>query len=173
MGHHKTTGYALREAIKQQELRRDTAARTFGGTLKAFKDQTKEAPTLVVKTFLTAELAIAKLQTAQMRYNLAVRVDVLGDGMTLAEAIKRVGGIARAEKMWRSAAGPKPNRYGGLDEDDVRDSTREHAQATITPTEAVKLAAGMAKRTGAIRQAIAVANAQEMVIEDLDPALFE
>ncbi len=168
----KTTGYALREAIKQFELRRDTAARAFNGTLKAFPDDKKDKPTEVVAQFLTAEKAISRLQVAQMRYNLVVTVEVQGEKMTLAEAIKRIGGDARAEKMWRSAAGPAPERYG-YNNDDVRDPNQVRATATITAGEATKLASGAAKRAGAFRAAIAVGNAREIELEDLDPALFE
>ena len=169
----KTTGYALREAIKQHELRRDTAARMFDGSLRKFPNEDKEHPTKVVEQFLTAERAISKLQTAQMRYNLAVIVDVQGEKLTLAEAIKRIGGEARVEKMWRSAAGPKPDRYGGYRNDDERDPSKVIAAATVSPSEATKLASTTAKRSGAFRAAIATGNAREVEIEDLDARLFE
>lgn len=68
----KITGYAIREAIKQQELRRDTASRTFADTLKVFPGEEKDSPETVVAAFLTAEKAIARLQTAQARYNILV-----------------------------------------------------------------------------------------------------
>jgi len=61
----KTTGWSLREAIKQQELRRDTAARAFNGTLKKFDDESKQTPQEVVVQFLAAEQAIAQLQVAR------------------------------------------------------------------------------------------------------------
>jgi len=178
----KTTGYALREAIKQHELRRDTAARAFQGSLKAFPGEDKETPVQVVDAFLKAEQSIAKLQTAQARYNLTVRVEVAGLGhylgdkttITLSEAIKSIGGIARAEKMWRSAAGPKPDRYGGYrDNEDELDPTKVRSKATITASKAVELASLVAKRAGSLRAAIATANAREVEIEDLDPTLFE
>ncbi len=168
----KVTGYQLREAIKEQELLRDTAARSFAGTLKAFPDETKEAPEAVVAAFRKAETNVSRLQTAQMRYNLAVTVPVLTETMTLAEAIKRVGGEARAEKMWRSAAGPVPDRYGGIHEDNVRDPTQVRATSTITPKVATTHASQAAKRAGAFRQAIATGNAQAVDIQDLDVSLF-
>ncbi len=177
----KTTGYALREAIKLQELRRDTAARAFNGSLKAFpqpaelasKVPVKETPQQVVAVFLKAEASIAKLQVAQARYNLLVTVTVEGVTLTLSEAIKSIGGVARAEKMWRTAAGPKPDRYASYSNEDEIDPTKLRAIPTITPTEAVKLAAQVAKRAGALRAGIATGNTREVEIEDLDPALFE
>jgi hypothetical protein len=169
----KTTGYGLREAIKQHELRRDTASRAFAGTLKSFADEKKEKPQEVVIRFLAAEKAIARLQTAQMRYNLLIEVEVQTEKMSLAEAIKRIGADARVEKMWRSAIGPAPDRYGSFHNEDVRDPNQVRATATITPTDATKLASQAAKRAGAFRAAIATGNAREVEIEGLDPALFE
>lgn len=169
----KTTGYALREALKQHELLRDTASRAFDGSLKKFDDEEKETSQSVVEQFLIAERAIAKLQVAQMRFNLAVQVDVLGEKMSLGEAIKRVGGEGRAEKMWRSATGPKNDRYSYGSNADERDPSKIVAKPTITAGEATKLASAAAKRAGAFRAAIATGNAREVEIEDLDSTLFE
>jgi hypothetical protein len=172
----KVTGYMLREAIKRHELRRDVAARSFNDSLKAFPGEVKDNPADIVEQFLAAERATAALQTAQMRYNLAVKIDLYGHGwdrttMTLAEAIKLIGGEGRVEKMWRSAAGPsKKDRYYS---DDEIDPSHIRAQPTIKPQEAVKLATVAGKRAGALRAAIATANATEVEIEDLSPALFE
>jgi len=167
----KTTGYALREAIKQQELLRETAARSFNTTLKVFPGEDKDSPTAVMDAMLRAETAIARLQTAQMRYNLMVTVQVDGSKSPLAVAVKLVGGVARAEKMWRSAAAPKEDRYGYRN-DDERDPNQVRASATISTQETLKHATVMAKRSAALRQAIAVANATEVEIEDLEPSLF-
>jgi len=168
----KITGYKLREAIKQQELLRDTAASMFDDTLKVFPGETKSAPQDVVKAFLVAETNVAKLQTAQMRFNLAVKVDILGEKMSLAEAIKRVGGQGRVEKMWRSAANSKRKDRYGYDDDEL-DPTKVRSTLTITPDAAVKLASSAGRVAGAYRAAIATANAQEVDIEDVTPELFE
>jgi hypothetical protein len=168
----KTTGYDLREAIKQHELRRDTAARGFNGALKKFPGEEKQSPESIVEAFTAAEVAITTLQTAQMRYNLAVTVTASGKTMPLALAIKLVGGIARVEKMWRSVAGPKEDRYG-YSHDDVRDPNQLRAVPTVPAGTALKLASAAAKRSSALRKAIAVGNATEVEIEGLDAALFE
>lgn len=176
----KVTGYQLREAIKQHELRRDTSAGEFAGSLKKFPEEVKDEPVKVVERFLAAEGAIAQLQVAQMRYNLAVTVDydlplqpAVRGRITLAEAIKRVGGEGRVEKMWRTATSPKTDRYGGYRDEDERDPTRVRAVTTISTSETVKLATVAGKRAGALRAAIATANAKEVEIEDLSGALFE
>ena len=169
----KVTGYMLREAIKQHELRRDTASQSFNGSLKKFPDEEKPTPQAVVEQFLAAEAAIARLQVSQMRYNLEVKVNVAGEVMTLGEAIKRVGGLGRAEKMWRLAAGPKKDRYGSDYEQDEIDPAKVRSQATLTVNEAVKLAARAGKQAGAMRAAIATANATEIEVSDLSPVHFE
>lgn len=171
----KVTGYMLREAIKQHELRRDTASRAFDGSLKKFPDEEKEPPHKIIETFTHAEHAIAALQEAQMRYNLMVEVefdmpDRPKTRMTLAKAIKLVGGAGRVEKMWRSATSPKKDRYR---DDDEIDPTFIRAVPTITPSEAVKQATLAGKGAGALRAAIATANAVPIEIESLSPALFE
>lgn len=167
----KTTGYGLREAIKFHKLRSEEAASSFDSTLKVFSGDTKEAPQAVVERYLAAETAVSRLQTAQAELNLLVKVTVDGDTITLSEAIKRIGGLGRAEKMWRSVASPKKDRYSTFE--DTRDSTREHAKSTITTTEASALASKVAKTAGRFRAAISTANTVEVDIIDLDPALFE
>jgi hypothetical protein len=168
----KTTGYGLREAIKFHKLRSDEAAASFDGTLKAFADDKKDSPQTVVTRYLSAEACIARLQTAQAEYNLSVPVTVDGVTITLSEAIKRIGGLGRAEKMWRSVSNPKKDRYSSPYEDS-RDPTRETAKPTITTTEALALSSGTAKRASRLRAAIATANTVEVELKDLDPALFE
>lgn len=168
----KVTGWALREAIKEQELRRDTAARAFAGTLKRFPDEQKDDPRKIVGQFLTAEAAVAKLQVAQTRYNLMVTLSFESETITLCEAVKRIGGLGRAEKMWRSATGSKPDRYSYGNED-VRDPNQVRAISTVTVNEAAGLASAQAKIAGRLRAAIATANAREVEIESLDATLFE
>lgn len=168
----KTTGWALREAIKQNELRKDTAARAFGTTLMTFVGEGKPSPQTVMAQFLKAEETIAKLQVAQARYNLMVTVNLEGETITLCEAVKRIGGLGRAEKMWRTATGSKPDRYSYRDEN-VRNPNEVRAQPTISVNEAAEKASAQAKVAGRLRAAIATANAREVEIENLDASLFE
>jgi hypothetical protein len=168
----KITGYGLREAIKFHKLRSDEAAASFDSTLKVFKEDSKESPQSVVERYLSAESAVARLQTAQAEYNLKVTMTTDRGAISLSEGIKLIGGLGRAEKMWRSAASPKKDRYGSSFED-TRDPTREHAKPTITTTEAAALASKVAKIASRLRAAIATANTVELDIIDLDPTLFE
>ena len=167
----KISGYGLREAIKQHELRRDTAAGSFNGALMKWPGETKDTPQEVVTAFLEGEAAIAQLQTAQMRYNLAVTIEHEGQTLTLAEGIKRLGGLARAEKMWRSVATPKAERYGSPMDARERSEGVVTTVPTVSTSEAVRLAQKAAKVAGALRAQIATANAV-LVELDLSPTLL-
>jgi len=169
----KVDGYALREAIKQWELRKGAAEQAFKGSLNRFPgEEAKEAPQQVVASFSQAEEAIATLQVAQMRYNLAVTVSVSGETMPLAKAIKMIGGEGRVEKMWKTAAAPQ-ERISCFDDRLTRDPTQERAVPTMTQKDLVRHAASASKRCGSFRAAIATANATSIDITDLNPRLFE
>ncbi len=167
----KITGYKLQHKLRELAHQRDIAAARFGKSLWAFEDQQKATPQEVMAAYRDAEERIAKLQTAQGQYNLALTVIVLGDPMTLSEAVKRVGSAGRMEKMWRSFASPKEDRYGMHDES-TRETGVERAERRVTEDEAAALALKAARFASALRESIQVANATEIEIE-LDPALFE
>lgn len=168
----KTTGWQLKEALGAWELRKKSAEKLFPESLHTFKGETKDRPESIVGDFLKAEQAIARLQVAQMRYNLTVKVKVLDETMTLAEAIKLVGGAGRVEKMWGSVNPDRTRSYMpeyGL----TRDPNQERAEQVISVKEGTKLAEQARKRASGFRAAINGGNAQEVDIENLDPNLFE
>jgi hypothetical protein len=168
----KITGYKLREAIKTWELRRQIAENSFTESLTKFPDEKKQTPEQVHAMFVQADRSIAKLNTAQARYNLVVNVEAMGQKMTLCEAIKTVGGAGRAQKLWENAASQKrrSSLYGG---DDVRKDDEIRAERTISHEAAVKQATQAAKFAGQLRAAIASANVTDVEIEDLEATLFE
>jgi hypothetical protein len=169
------TGYRIREALRRQQLRRDTAAGQFHSSLHAFPDQTepKATPDQVVARIQQAETSIARLQVAQTRYNLAVRVDVAGEGrLSLLECIKRIGGLGRVEKRWREAATVKEDRYG-YGSNLTRDKDQVVAVRQISLEDASARTEAVDRKLATLREAIAVGNAQQIGIEDLDAALFE
>lgn len=166
----KITGYRLQHTLRELAHTRDIAAGQFDDSLKVFPGEMKARPQDIMTAYLDAEGKIARLQTGQALYNLKVQVDVLGKRMTLSEAVKLVGGAGRAEKMWRSVAAPKKDRYSY--ERDTRDATAVVATATVTTAEAATLAKEAARWASALREAIQTGNATEIEME-LDPALFE
>jgi hypothetical protein len=166
----KVTGYKFQHALRELGHVSDIAAGQFNDSLKVFPDDVKTHPTEVMARYQAAEAKIAKLQTLQAQYNLDVTVQVQGQPMTLSEAVKLVGGAGRAEKMWRSVAAPKQDRYGG--DRDTRDAGVVVAQKVISTEEAAGHAKAAARWASALREAIQVGNATEMEFP-VDEALFE
>lgn len=170
----KVTGYLIREAIKRHELRRDTSAKTFPEVLHSFVGDNKHTPDEIIARFRASEDAVAALQVAQARYNLIIEITALDQKMTLMEAVKRIGGAGRLEKMWRDSVIPKSDRYSYRDESMERDTTKVYAKPTMTQDEREDRANKAASRASAIRAAIAAGNATEVDAEaiGLDPKLF-
>lgn len=162
----KISGYALREALRRWQLRRDTALSQFDGSLRKFQDEDKDPPVQIMERLTRAESVIAVLQEQQTRYNLTVKVSPQGlEPMTLLRAVKLIGGIGRQEKLWRNVAAPtKSSRVFG-ERQDVRDKDQEVARATITVKDASDRAAQIARISGSLRAAIATANASEVELE--------
>ena len=170
----KVTGYAIREALRRWQLRRDTADSQFKGTLMRFKDEVKASPLDVIQKIADAEVAVAKLQVLQTVYNSRVTVSVegVGSNLTLLECIKRFGGLGRVEKHWRDAATEKPDRYG-LTDRSVREEGQVYAERAISFEDASRQAIVTGLLLGKLREAVAVGNAREIEFESLDATLFE
>ena len=168
----KVTGYKLQHALREMAHVRDIAAQHFSEGLRVFKGDEYVHPEKAMAMFIAAENKIARLQTAQAQYNLAVTVDVQGETMPLAQAVKLVGGAGRSEKMWRSCA-----KDTGKDRYSYRENTREAgvkvAQRTVSVDDATAHAKTAAKRASALREAIQVGNATGMDVDGLTPEDFE
>jgi len=166
------TGYDLREALKRWTLRKDTASRQFNNTIFAFDDENKPSPTSVAQDFTKADCAVALLQEAQQRYNLAVQITVKGQSMSLAMAVKSIGGAGRLEKMWRFATTDT-----GRDRYSIRETTRRAddivARRVISPEECMEKADAAARFASALRSAVASANGNKLPIEQLSSVTNE
>lgn len=173
----KVTGYKIREALRKWQLKRETAAVQFHGTLLVFPGEEKPAPASIVRAVTEAETRIAALQTAQTIYNTRVLVQFEGRTITLLEAIKLVGALGRVEKLWRVAAVGKKDKYAHYRSDDPGRLKEGEilAKRALTHEEAAAHVEAIAARLGALRETIAVANANVVTLqpESLDPALFE
>jgi hypothetical protein len=165
-------GYQLREAIRKWELRRVTLANQFTDVLTAYPNEKKPKPEAVAEDLLVAENAVAQLQTAQQEYNLAVTVDVQGTKMTLAHAVKLIGGAGRISKLWGTAAGRgKKDRDFGYRSDGERDPTKVYKERQISVEDATKRAEAADRYAGAIRSAISTGNATSVNL-NLKPELL-
>jgi hypothetical protein len=169
----QVTGYSLREAIRRQQLRRDTIAAQFNDTLHVFEGEEKQSPDEIAAALMKAEKAVAALQAAQDEYNLRVKVEGKNvEKMTLCTAVKLVGGTGRLEKLWRTAAAPKQDRYD-LGRDLVRNKDEVRARSAMSTRDLTDRATKAAGYAGALRAAIAEANGTKIDIEGLDGGLFE
>jgi len=169
----KINGYLLRETRKRWMSRRDVAAKTFKDSLWQFKgDGLSLKPEEIATNFKEADEAVAALEEAQQKYNQQVNISVAGRTMTLALAIKQVGGAARLAKMWSSAStdtGSSDRYYGKTL---TRNASDVHAQKMVDPDRAVKFAEESASYASKLRSEIATANAKMLDI-DIDPKYFE
>lgn len=160
----EVTGYKLREALRNQRTLRDVHAARFNETLFQFESSNKDNPQAVAEAFRKADHAVATLEEAQQLYNQQVRLKAGGETITLARAIKLVGGAGRLEKMWRSAA-----KDTGRDRYSYREMTRKSdeivAQRQVAVDDAIKLATNAAQYASELRNAIAEANATRVNIE--------
>jgi hypothetical protein len=166
----KTTGYALREAMKNHTLNKEVAEGDFTPSLKHTEGEDPKAlPKEVFQAFLKADMALAKLEEAQVRYNLAVRLDFNGQNITLLDAIKRVGILGRVEKMWKGTIANPVAASNYFDEPE----NKVKAKRTLPASEALALTKMYGKQASSLRASIAAANAVVVDIEDLDASLFE
>jgi hypothetical protein len=159
----KITGNQIREALRRAVFRRQILDQQFSTTLYAFKGEDKSTPDEIAKGFQQADEQVAMLQAIQQYFNQRTNVEVQGNKIPLALAIKLIGGAGRVEKMWREAAGGgKKERFNYSDDTKVRTKDQIRAEAQVTPIEALKRADKAARWASALREAIANGNAQSL-----------
>jgi hypothetical protein len=153
------TGYKLREKLKMLELKRDSLDNQFFSSLHAFPEEVskKRKPIVIADDLTQIEGQIALFQAAQAEYNQKVTVTVEKDTMTLGQAVKLVGGVARIIERWKRASNEVSS-----DRDRVRvkrkDDEVTHAAAQISPDEVLFALESAEKRAAALRGAIAHGN---------------
>lgn len=166
------TGYQLKEAIKMATLELGAVKTQFDESLYAFEEEEKQSPVDVAKATHALETKIAKLQTAQSEYNLAVELEVLGEKMPLETAVKLVGGAGRMSKLWRVAAQGSVRDRWARKQQVVRREGDEVAKDTISKADALLKSKEAEKLASALRSAIAVGNTAKIGIAWLDESLL-
>jgi hypothetical protein len=167
----KVTGHKILASIKTWELKKAAATKRFPGSLFAFADDpTKMKPGEVLSEIQKCEVAIAKLQVVQTRYNLLVTVDTKLGRMTLCEAIKTIGGMGRIEGMWKTVA---------IDNDDngrvryKQENLQQEMAKRVMPLEEAMVATLEASAVcGSLKSAIAEGNASSVELEQVDKDLL-
>lgn len=159
----KVNGYKLKEVIKAKQLELATVSSQFDESLNKFEDESKDTPTNIAGNIARLEDELSALQTVQSKYNLAVQLKVGDRTITLEQAVKMVGGAGRVSKLWRKAAqGEKKDYYH---RDTKRLEGEVHAKPTVTKAEALQFAKTAESFAGALRNAIATGNTQEVELE--------
>lgn len=167
----KVTGYKIQHKLKQLEQLKEVAAQQFNDNIMQFESQADklELPDVFAK-YTALEKRIARLQAAQCQYNSLVKVNVLGEDMSLLEAVKLIGGAGRAEKMWKDVVkGNRSSRYSLMD--NSRSKDQEYAKRSLGINEAVGFTQQATEVASALREAIQVGNAVEIELE-LDASLL-
>ena len=169
----KVTGFQLMYRLRELQDTRDIAGTQFNDCLYQFQADAgqKPSPVELTRVYRECERKIATLQVAQAQYNLAVSVEVLGDPMTLHEAVKLVGGAGRIAKMWKDAAKKGAQPLYGYGEPS-RDKDHEYARRTVSVQECLEHSTEASRWASALRQAVQLGNAAEIEIAGLDADLF-
>jgi hypothetical protein len=167
----KVTGYKIQHKLKELEQLKEVAAQQFNDNIMQFDSESDKMDLRdVFANFTAVEKRISQLQTAQCQYNLAVQVSVLGESMSLLQAVKLVGGAGRSEKMWKDVVKGNKTRHHAFSEQ-TRSKDQEYAKRAVSVNDAVGFAQQATRVAGALREAIQVGNANEVEL-NLDEALF-
>lgn len=94
----KINGYSLRSAIVNRSSALELAVSSFHASISK-KDA--EATLRTMEDIEKYEREISKLQAFQAEYNLTVTVEIKGEEISLAEAVKMIGGLERVAKQWK------------------------------------------------------------------------
>lgn len=143
----KVTGYQLMDRIETLRELAQTINGQFTGSLFRFQDdaEAKPDPRDLMQRYLEAEKRVAMLQKAQADYNVRVTVDVLGERMSLQQAVKLIGSATRIKNNWLAASknSPETNSYSSYHEL-VRDKDNVYAQRVVGIEECLQLSGAAA-----------------------------
>lgn len=164
----RVTGLWFRQRIKSLEADLRVLRTAFNQNLYQFpSDEDLLDPRKVQEEIWSKELAVTHLQALQAQYNLQVpiRVDGLPE-MTLAQAVKLVGGAGRVEAAWKQAVGDD-DEMGYLYGQSQRQRSREDeiAVKAVPDREALELFKRASRIAGALRSAIEIANTTEVEVD--------
>ncbi len=167
------TGSEIAEALVLQCARKDFLSARFKKSIFQFTDQIEQDPEETMQEFIAADAAVAGLQALQDAYNLEVNVSVGGEVMSLALAIKTIGGLGRQAKMWKeaSAAIPGESRFYSADISIVRKEGETVAQRQIPVLRCQQHLESAMSLQSLFRIAIRQGN-QVVKTMDVDPAWF-
>ena len=170
----KVTGYEITRRLRELQEERDITQERFSSGLSVYpsmRDKVVATPKELSLSVLSLEAQIALLQTIQNEYNLTVIVAVEGVTMSLAQAIKTVGGLGRVSKLWRNTARPtkEARRWVSTERSlDNGNPTTEDLEPFYDPLVSIQEHHTLERTLGHFRAAIQTANSQqvEMAVPD-------
>lgn len=158
----KVTGTQLRGRLAALALQLDAQTKAFDDALRQYPGEDKN-PQDIMNEIVRLEYQITTLQTAQQWYNLQVTIMSPDENpITLAAAVKLIGGLSRIAKLWRNAL-PAKDRYR-LNALDVRSADQEREQYTLTPTQIIAQITTWSNATATMTARVAIANTHEVEI---------
>ena len=163
----KINGFQIKETIGRWLLQRDTLANQFRDNLYAFEDEDKPNPEVVMRRFEEADRNMARVQEIQQLFNQATKVDVQGKEITLALAVKLVGGAGRRAKMWRDSGPGKPDRYSYRDSERERSKDTDYAKRLVNVDDCVLHSMEASKYASALRNALSRGNSTDIECEKI------
>src|SRR5690242_841716 len=102
----RITGYQLMDRIETLREQAQTINGQFTSSLFRFPDnaEAKPDPRDLMQRYLETEKRVAALQAAQALYNTRIQVDVLGERISLQQAVKLIGSATRIKNNWLTAS---------------------------------------------------------------------
>lgn len=154
----KVNGFKIQQIIKDLSHEREVIKTRFVPSLKKFGWETKPSPYEISDKLLKLESDISSWQALQDAFNINVKVAPLGTTMSLAEAIKAIGGLSRVQALWQAASKEEENYFG----ESSRQKDTEYQFLTVSKEDAAAKAKEFSKLVAAFREAIQKGNAQEL-----------
>lgn len=172
----KVNGSQLKSAIKLWEMRRDAFTKRFGTTFFAYKTEAKDSPSSIMHELTKCENAIAVLQSAQSKYNLANMVtfnhNATTQKMSLCEAIKRVGGANRVVKLWSEQIGQPEDKFEHYRLSPSSERVIDYPERKMSLADIVTTAAAATSYATALTGAIATGNTKMMELPMVTPEML-
>jgi len=175
----KTTGYKLQAAIKRAKSGKEIQNHLFNENLFQFVTEDNVDTGTVWESWLKDEKRVVKLQVLQQEYNQAVKVKVMGEEISLTEAVKQLGVATRAERVWKSAAKGSTyktraaRRWDSDTNARTRDAGTQYAKPVFTVDFCQEKAKSYGMVSGALKEAIQNGNAKEVDLAEATESLFE
>ena len=166
------SGSKIKNALQATQRRLESQVRIFQHSLSYLEGEV--APVALDDTMRLIqkyETGVSRLQTVQLEYNLAVKVDVLGVKMTLCQAIKSLGGADRIAVLWDGASKfeVEINRFRVS----TTDKPLPKVLRTMSAETACERSIDADKWRNALRGAVAEGNTTSVMMPNVDPALFD